>query len=266
MDVVNKETGKTLAQALVEAQSEMVNPKFDSVNPHFKKEFASLVSVREAVVGPLNKHGIAVVQKFKACDSGVTVCTVLVHESGEQMDGGEFHIPVEGGNPQAYCSASTYARRYGLQAVACVVGDADDDGEGATDHSRKPTPRPEPIRQPQAAPAKAPAKAPENPRGGATANTFTVETQFDRVSSQNGQSAKGPWIRTYAKGDDDEYYSTFDTKLGDKMKELKGQRVSVIYKLIQGPTGESRTVLSIGAVEQEEPPYEKSAEAAGMPF
>ena len=39
-----------IAKALAAAQAEMSNPSFDSQNPHFKSRFASLASVRNAVV------------------------------------------------------------------------------------------------------------------------------------------------------------------------------------------------------------------------
>jgi len=46
-----------LAFALAKAQSEMQNPQFDSKNPHFKSSYASLASVRNAVVPVLARNG-----------------------------------------------------------------------------------------------------------------------------------------------------------------------------------------------------------------
>ena len=133
---------KQIFAALVKAQAEMKNPAFDSKNPHFGSDYASLASVRDTVLPVLCKHGIGVVQRFENMTGGVCVSTILVHNSGEKIDCGSFSIPVPDPNPQKYCSASTYARRFGLQAAVCVVGDTDDDGNGAGKGKDSPPPNP----------------------------------------------------------------------------------------------------------------------------
>ena len=120
-----------LMKAFVKAQAELKNPAMDSTDPHFKSKFASLKAVREAVYPVFNKHGLAIVHKGVQADTGLAINTVVIHESGEDMDCGTLFIPVRNDNPQSYCSAMTYARRYTLQGVAGVVGDPDDDGSGA---------------------------------------------------------------------------------------------------------------------------------------
>jgi hypothetical protein len=130
MDSLN-EIGKALAAA----QMEMQNPKFDSQNPHFKNRFASLASVRNAVVPCLAKHGISLTQDLTTVEGGVACKTILTHASGQQMIFGPLIMPAQG-NSQVFGSAGSYCKRYSMMAVAAVVGDEDDDAEAAV--GRKP--------------------------------------------------------------------------------------------------------------------------------
>lgn len=126
-----KEGLGSIAGALAKAQGAMANPSFDAQNPHFKNRFASLAAVRNAVVPVLAKHGICLTQDLKTSEGAVSCTTILTHESGQQMVFGPYTLPVSKSDAQGYGSASTYARRYHMMAVAGVVGDADDDAEAA---------------------------------------------------------------------------------------------------------------------------------------
>lgn len=121
-----------LAAALAKAQSEMGNPKFDKLNPHFKNKFASLAAVRDAVIPVLAKHNIACIQDLTNVEGGVACTTTLLHSSGQRATLGPLKMPVSKADAQGFGSAATYARRYHLMAVANVVGDEDDDANGAT--------------------------------------------------------------------------------------------------------------------------------------
>lgn len=119
-------TGK-IAAALAKAQSEMHNPKFDSVNPAFKSKFASLAAVRAAVIPVLSKNEIALVQELQTTERGIACVTHLYHSSGERLSFGPCEIPATKDNAHGFGSAATYARRYSLMAACGVVGDEDDD-------------------------------------------------------------------------------------------------------------------------------------------
>ncbi len=121
-----------LASALAKAQAEMQNPGFDSTNPHFKNKFASLAAVRNAVVPVFARHGFAVSQDLASVEGAVSCKTILTHCSGQQMIFGPLVLPVSKNDAQGFGSAATYARRYHLMAVACVVGDDADDANMAT--------------------------------------------------------------------------------------------------------------------------------------
>jgi hypothetical protein len=117
--------------AFVKAQKEFAPALKSSSNPHFKSKYADLAACVEAVIDALNNNGIALTQRPIPCVDGVTIRTIFVHTSGEEMDGGDMHVPAARQDPQGYGSATTYARRYGLMA-ACGIAPEDDDGNAAS--------------------------------------------------------------------------------------------------------------------------------------
>lgn len=122
---------KLIATALVKAQSEYGPALKSSENPHYKSRYADLASCIEAVVGALNRNGIALMQRVIPCDSGVSVETIFIHNSGETVSSGALHVPIQKNDAQGYGSALTYARRYSLMS-ACGIAPEDDDGNAAS--------------------------------------------------------------------------------------------------------------------------------------
>lgn len=122
---------KNIATALVKAQKAFAPALKSSTNPHFKSKYADLAACVEAVVDALNSNGVFLNQQTSESDSGVTVETVFIHESGEFLNCGKLHVPASKQDPQGYGSALTYARRYSLMA-ACGIAPEDDDGEAAS--------------------------------------------------------------------------------------------------------------------------------------
>lgn len=121
---------KAIAAALAKAQAEMGKALKESTNPAFRSKYADLGNVMDACLPALNKHGIAVIQPFFTDDMGGRfVKTVFIHESGETI---ECAIPLILGknDMQGLGSALTYARRYGLMAMAGIAPE-DDDGNAA---------------------------------------------------------------------------------------------------------------------------------------
>jgi len=125
---------KNIATAFVKAQRDFAPALKTSTNPHFKSKYADLSACVEAVIDALNTNGIAMIQRTHDDETGVTVETVFIHESGETIESGRLHVPAAKNDPQGYGSALTYARRYSLMA-ACGIAPEDDDGNSA---SRKP--------------------------------------------------------------------------------------------------------------------------------
>jgi hypothetical protein len=125
-----------IAAALAKAQVEMHNPAFDSQNPHFRSKFASLASVRNAVVPVLAKHGVFLTQELTRTEGGMATTTVLMHSSGQWIEYDPLVMPMMKDDAQGAGSATTYGKRYSMQGVAAVVGDEDDDAEAAVDRGR----------------------------------------------------------------------------------------------------------------------------------
>lgn len=130
-----------LAAALSAAQAELKNPVFDSVNPHFKSRFATLATVRDTITPVLSRHGLSVVQLATNDPEGrPCVETVLAHASGEWISS-RLTVPVGKADAHGTGSAITYARRYALMAIVNVVGDQDEDANGAVGQQEKPVVR-----------------------------------------------------------------------------------------------------------------------------
>lgn len=119
-----------LAAALAKAQGEIAGAVKDKTNPHFKSAYADLASVWDACRTPLSKNGLSVLQSTSADGPKVTVTTVLMHGSGEWMEG-ELTMTAQQNTPQGIGSCITYARRYALSAMVGVAPD-DDDGNAAS--------------------------------------------------------------------------------------------------------------------------------------
>jgi hypothetical protein len=122
---------KNIAAALVKAQKAFGPALKTSTNPHFKSRYADLSACVESVIEGLNANGIMLMQPCHESESGVTVETLFVHESGETFSAGKLHVPASKQDPQGYGSALTYARRYSLMA-ACGIAPEDDDGNAAS--------------------------------------------------------------------------------------------------------------------------------------
>tara|TARA_R110000868_G_C10657478_1_gene745537 strand:+ start:173 stop:721 length:549 start_codon:yes stop_codon:yes gene_type:complete len=122
---------KEIAQAFVKAQKGFGPALKTNTNPHFKSKYADLSACVEAVIDSLHANGIAMIQQTHEDDTGVTVETMFLHESGESLTSGRLHVPAAKQDPQGYGSAMTYARRYSLMA-ACGIAPEDDDGNAGS--------------------------------------------------------------------------------------------------------------------------------------
>lgn len=123
---------KNISTALLAAQMEMGSAKKDSANPFFKSKYADLNAIREACMPSLNKHGIVVLQPIVTFEGKNYVKTLLLHESGESIEGLTEIIYSKVNDAQAQGSGITYARRYGLQSLVNVGADDDDGNKAST--------------------------------------------------------------------------------------------------------------------------------------
>jgi hypothetical protein len=119
-----------LAAAFVAVAPKLKNPAFDSTNPHFKNDYASLSSHLSANRDTLATSGLAIIQTLSSPFPGtIGVRTMLLHSSGEFISSDCGIAPAKSSG-QEVGSLTTYLRRYSLAAVLGIVGDSsDDDGE-----------------------------------------------------------------------------------------------------------------------------------------
>jgi hypothetical protein len=127
---------KTIASAFVKAKKAFGPALKDKTNPAFRSKYADLGACIDAVEEALHANGIVLVQETSLDETGVTVETVLLHESGESMRFGKLHVPASKSDPQGYGSALTYCRRYSLCASMGIAPE-DDDGNAAAEASKR---------------------------------------------------------------------------------------------------------------------------------
>jgi hypothetical protein len=125
---------KNIYQALLTAQKEIKAAAKDSVNPHFKANYASLESVLDAIKEPLNKHGILITHWVENLDDKSYIRTSLVHADSAESISSVSEIINLKKDMQGLGSAISYSKRYNLAALTSLATE-DDDGNSA---SKKP--------------------------------------------------------------------------------------------------------------------------------
>lgn len=130
--MIKSDSLSKLAPALVKAQKAMGSALKDAKNPFFKSKYADLNAIIDAAIPALNENGIAVLQSpgLDTITGSSVINTILLHESGEFLAGQSKVVAAKVNDPQAEGSATTYARRYGLQAMVTLKAE-DDDAESA---------------------------------------------------------------------------------------------------------------------------------------
>ena len=119
----------TISKALAAVSADLRNPASDATNHGFKSKFLSLVKLIDSLRAPLHAHGIIVLQPVSSPVAGrVRVTTTLLHSSGEWMS--STADLASGATAQSFGTAVSYLRRYTLQAMLGVSGDADADDDG----------------------------------------------------------------------------------------------------------------------------------------
>ena len=118
---------KNVFTALAAAQGEMGPLVKGAVNPHFKSRYATLDDVVNAVRPHLNANGLCF--HFETRDGEMVA--VLTHGESETSIKCGIPLLVSKGDIQAYKSATTYAKRMGLESVCGVAPADDDDGTAA---------------------------------------------------------------------------------------------------------------------------------------
>jgi hypothetical protein len=121
---------KNIHVALAAAQTEMGGVKKGSTNPAFKSRYADLADVVSAVSGPLNLHGIAFYHVPASIDGERVMRTVLAHGDSDTQIACDVPLIIGKQDMQGYKSATTYAKRIGLESLTGIAPE-DDDGNAA---------------------------------------------------------------------------------------------------------------------------------------
>ncbi len=144
--VIRSESIANLAAALSKFQSEVDNPTKDSQGHNYR--YADLANIFNAVKEPLANNKLSVCQMLGSGVQGVSVTTILMHESGEYIQS-EYSIPQETSSrmsgPQQAGTTITYARRY---AIAACLGIAQEDPDAPKQTApQSDEGKPEPVNQ-----------------------------------------------------------------------------------------------------------------------
>lgn len=138
--MIKSDTIKLVSAALVKAQSEMGSATKGSSNPFFKSRYADLNAIREACLPSLFANGLSVMQPTVVIDGKNYIETLILHDSGEYIGGHTEIVFAKQNDAQNFGAGTTYARRFGLQALLCI-GAEDSDGEEAVGRNVKAAPK-----------------------------------------------------------------------------------------------------------------------------
>jgi hypothetical protein len=185
---------KAIYSALVKAQKGFGPALKSSTNPHFRSKYADLSACIEAVVDSLNENGIMLMQVTHEAENGVTIETLFLHESGEQMSAGKLFMPATKFDAQGFGSALSYARRYSIMA-ACGIAPEDDDANSAVKSAPPPLPKPTPKPTPVAPVVATPKPVEPQPTAAAPPKMEGKADQWQlKISMDSGSDFAG-WVQ-----------------------------------------------------------------------
>lgn len=123
-------THKNIYIALAAAQMEMGTVVKGAVNPHFKSKYADLADVMQVALPALNKHGVAAWHSVVTADGQTQMRTTLSHGESDTHIACDVPLLVAKNDMQGMKSATTYAKRIGIESLTGIAPE-DDDGNAA---------------------------------------------------------------------------------------------------------------------------------------
>lgn len=121
---------KNIYAALAAAQAGMGSVVKGAVNPAFKSRYADLADVVSVVVPALSAQGIAMFHSMARDDHGLIMRTTLAHGATDTHIHCDVPLIVDRNNMQGMKSATTYAKRIGVESLTGIAPE-DDDGNAA---------------------------------------------------------------------------------------------------------------------------------------
>jgi len=122
---------KELYAAMAKAFPKLEAAVKGTANGAFKgSKYADLNAVMEAIKPALAEQELFFWQIAHENENGAMVETILAHSSGQEKSLGTVFVPASKRDAHGFGSATTYARRYGLQTAFGIPAE-DDDGNAA---------------------------------------------------------------------------------------------------------------------------------------
>ena len=138
---------KNVFEALNAAQANMGKVVKQSENPHFRSSYADLADVMRVALPALTAEGICLWHRMDTSGETMLMVTTLTHGSSETEISCGVPLIVSKNDMQGMKSATTYAKRIGVESLTGIAPE-DDDGNAA---AKAPPPPPKPKVKPQIA-------------------------------------------------------------------------------------------------------------------
>ena len=132
---------KNIYAALAAAQATMGTVVKGATNPGFKSRYADLADVVAVVVPALTSQGMAMYHSMTRDDHGLIMRTTLSHGGTDTHLHCDVPLIVDRNNMQGMKSATTYAKRIGVESLTGIAPD-DDDGNAAAQAAPKQDAKP----------------------------------------------------------------------------------------------------------------------------
>ena len=123
-------THKNIHVALAAAQESFGPVVKGATNPHFRSKYADLADVVSVALPALNGNGITLFHQIVRVDERDYMRTVLMHGETDTSIQCDVPLIVAKDDMQGFKSATTYAKRIGLESLTGIAPE-DDDGNAA---------------------------------------------------------------------------------------------------------------------------------------
>lgn len=121
---------KNIYMALSAAQAGMGKVVKGATNPAFKSKYADLADVVSVAIPALIEQGIAMYHTMLRDEYGAVMRTILVHGASGTEISCDVPLIINKNDMQGMKSATTYAKRIGLESLTGIAPE-DDDGNAA---------------------------------------------------------------------------------------------------------------------------------------
>jgi hypothetical protein len=130
---------KNIYMALCAAQAGMGKVVKGATNPAFKSKYADLADVVSVAIPALTEQGIAMFHMMLRDEQGAVMRTTLVHGASGTEISCDVPLIINKNDMQGMKSATTYAKRIGLESLTGIAPE-DDDGNAAAKAAPKVEP------------------------------------------------------------------------------------------------------------------------------